>query len=184
MTRIVLASASPRRRTLLRSAGFEVEVRPQHVDESAQPHETVEALVQRLARLKLASCREPELPVVAADTLVALDGAALGQPPSLAEAAAMLHRLSGREHQVHSAVAVGCRGAVRSALVTTTVRFRPLSDEEITTYLRNNDVLDKAGGYAVQGGAASFITAIDGPLDNVVGLPVHETRQLLAEVIV
>ncbi len=180
--RVVLASASPRRRALLKAAGVEVVVAPQDVDESPIAGESVEDQVVRLASLKLQSCTEAGLAVIAADTLVALEGRALGQPATLAEANTMIRQLSGREHTVFSGVAVGYQGRHETALVATRVRFRPISDTEITCYLQHNQVLDKAGGYAIQEGAASFITAIDGPLDNVIGLPVQQTLKLLHRV--
>lgn len=179
---IILASRSPRRLQLLQSAGLAVEVRPSHVDESALPGETVETLVQRLARDKALACNSQDIPIIAADTLVALDNHALGQPADLDEAKRMLQELSGREHSVLSGVCVRLGEHLEQALVKTSVRFRPLEAQEIETYLIHNEVLDKAGAYAVQGGAAGFIAAIDGPLDNVIGLPVQSTLQLLGKV--
>lgn len=179
---IILASRSPRRLQLLQAAGLAVEVRPSHVDESPLPEETVEAMVQRLSRSKALACTESSVPVIAADTLVALDHEALGQPADLAAAKAMLQRLSGRRHEVLSGVCVRLGDRLEQALVRTTVRFRNLSEPEIDTYLIHNEVLDKAGAYAVQGGAAGFIEAIDGPLDNVIGLPVQATLQLLQRI--
>ncbi|MDX8389638.1 MAG: Maf family protein [Mariprofundaceae bacterium] len=179
---VVLASASPRRKMLLQAAGLDVEVRPQNVDESPLKSESVEQQVIRLAEVKMQCCHEENMPIIAADTLVALHGIAFGQPESLADAKKMLQQLSGQAHQVYSAVSVRYQKNTQSAVVSTRVQFRKLHDAEIDTYLLYNEVLDKAGAYAIQGGGAGFITAIDGPLDSVMGLPVHRTLELLAEV--
>jgi len=178
---IILASRSPRRLQLLQSAGLAVEVRPSHVDESALPGETVEELVYRLAKDKAMACGDTASPVIAADTLVALDGEPLGQPADLTAAKTMLQRLSGRRHTVISGVCVRLHDRFEQDIVRTEVCFRPLSEQEIDIYLLHNEVLDKAGAYAVQGGAAGFIASINGPLDNVIGLPVLATLQLLEQ---
>ena len=179
---IVLASASPRRRMLLQAAGLSVDVCPQQVDESAAVDEPVTARVRRLSRAKALSCREECRAVVAADTLVALHGEAFGQPQDAAEAAHMLMCLSGRTHEVYTGVCVRRGARLREATVCTRVAFRALRGDEIDTYLQHNDVLDKAGAYAIQGGAASFVEAVYGPLDNVIGLPVRHTLELLQAV--
>ncbi len=179
---IVLASASPRRRMLLLAAGLSVEVRPQRVDESTVAGEPADACVRRLSRAKALACREDRRAVVAADTLVALHGEAFGQPQDAAEAAHMLRRLSGCTHEVYTGVCVRRGVRLREAIVCTRVAFRVLRGDEIDTYLQHNDVMDKAGAYAIQGGAASFIEAVHGPLDNVIGLPVRHTLELLQAV--
>ncbi|MDQ6951523.1 MAG: Maf family protein [Mariprofundales bacterium] len=179
--RVVLASRSPRRSMLLERAGFTVEVHPSNVDETVLPNEGVHALVARLCRAKAAACDWTHLPVIAADTVVSIDDHILGQPEDLAQAASMLAQLSGRSHRVLTGVCVGWQRHYLQQVVATEVRFRSLSSEEIAGYLLHNMVLDKAGGYAIQEGAASFIEAIDGPLDNVMGLPVQATLRLLAE---
>jgi len=120
-------------------------------------------------------------PIIAADTLVAIGNQILGQPQDTAHAKAMLQQLSGHEHQVITGVCVCLGDHLAQKNVVTRVRFRAINDAEIDTYLAYNDVLDKAGAYAVQAGAASFIESIQGALDNVIGLPVHTTRQLLSE---
>ncbi|MDT8376545.1 MAG: Maf family protein [Mariprofundaceae bacterium] len=176
---VVLASKSPRRLQLLQAAGFAVEVRPGHVDETPMPGEAVEKTVQRLCQLKAGACSVHDHPVIAADTLVAVDGKALGQPADMAEAKIMLQQLSGREHQVFTAVCVRLGENTLGGVAETRVRFRALDDDEIDVYLAHNEVLDKAGAYAIQAGAASFIEAIEGPMDNVIGLPVVLTKELL-----
>jgi len=179
---IILASRSPRRLTLLQSAGLAVEVQPSHIDESPFPDESVNAMVKRLSREKAIACNAPTgRPVIAADTLVAIGKHVLGQPRDLKQAKTMLQQLSGTDHQVITGVCVRLNGQILQQHVATRVRFRTVSADEIDVYLAHNDVLDKAGAYAVQGGAASFIESIDGPLDNVIGLPVRTTLDMLAE---
>jgi len=180
---VILASQSPRRLTLLQSAGMAVEVQPQHIDETLRHDETVSETVSRLSLNKAQACNAPaDIPIIAADTLVAIHGTAFGQPADLDEARHMLEQLSGQTHQVLTGVAVRLGEQVLCEQVATRVRFRELSREEIGIYLVHNEVLDKAGGYAVQGGAASFIEAIDGPLDNVIGLPVRTTIRMIEQI--
>jgi len=178
--KVILASRSPRRLALLQSAGMAVEVRPTDIDETPMPGEAVEAMVERLSCAKAAACSAPgNVPVIAADTLVSIDGRPLGQPKDLIEARAMLKQLSGHTHAVLTSVCVRYGRNQACQTVTTHVRFRHLSSHEIDIYLIHNDILDKAGAYAVQAGAASFIEAIDGPLDNVIGLPVRATLNMI-----
>lgn len=179
---VVLASKSPRRRQLLQAAGLAVEILPSHVDETVLAAEAVEDTVQRLARMKADACPEARRPVIAADTLVCLHTRPLGQPRDLAEARVMIRDLAGHRHSVYTGVCVRRGERVVTALVRTDVHFRAISDAEIDNYLAHNEVMDKAGAYAVQAGASSFITAIDGPLDNVIGLPVRQTLDLLARI--
>lgn len=177
----VLASASPRRKALLGELDLSFEVLAPEIDESVRPGEAAEAYVARLAQEKAAqvAARSGGRPVLAADTTVVLDGAILGKPESAAEARAMLERLSGRTHDVFTAVAVA--GPVEaSAVVRTRVTFRALSDAEMRWYAGTGEPLDKAGGYAVQGKAANFVTALDGSPTNVIGLPMAEALALLA----
>ena len=180
---LILASRSPRRLSLLQAAGLAVEVRPSHIDESPLPDESVLQMVERLSLGKAMACDAPaHVPVIAADTLVALGDMALGQPRDLAHAKRMLLQLAGREHQVMTGVCVRMGERCLQQQVITRVRFRAVDEQEVDCYLLHNDVLDKAGAYAVQGGAASFITAITGPLDNVIGLPVRTTMDMLAAI--
>jgi len=176
---IILASKSPRRLQLLQAAGFAVEVRPSHVDETPLPGESVVDMVQRLCRIKAVACPVNDHPVIAADTLVALGDEALGQPVDMGDAKVMLQKLSGQAHHVYTAVCVRLGEKSLAGMAKTDVRFRVLEDREIDVYLEHNDVLDKAGAYAIQAGASSFIEAIEGPLDNVIGLPVGLTKELL-----
>lgn len=180
---IILASRSPRRLTLLQSAGLAVKVRPSHIDESPLPSESVTDMVTRLSRNKAIACAAPAgIAVIAADTMVTVGKHVLGQPRDLAHAKTMLQQLSGQQHQVMTGVCVRLGGQLAQQHIVTRVCFSTLTDSEIDIYLAHNDVLDKAGAYAVQAGAASFITSIDGPLDNVIGLPVRATLKLLSEI--
>lgn len=177
---VILASRSPRRLTLLQNAGLNVEVCPTHIDETPLPDETVKSMVARLSQSKAEACNaSANIPIIAADTLVSIHGQVLGQPGDLQQAKQMLLQLSGHEHHVLTAVCVRIGRQSACETVITSVVFRDLSEKEIDTYLNFNEVLDKAGSYAVQGGAASFIEAINGPLDNVIGLPVRTTLNMI-----
>lgn len=182
---ILLASASPRRSELLRQIGVDHVVRPVEVDESVRPGEAPAAYVLRLADAKARALRAqlppPEaLPILAADTTVALEGTILGKPHDAGDARSMLERLSGRTHQVHTAVAVLHGGVLDARVSTSDVSLRPLSPEEIGWYCGTGEPLDKAGGYAIQGLAAVFVRHLSGSYSGVVGLPLLETWELLA----
>ncbi|MDQ6992644.1 MAG: Maf family protein [Mariprofundus sp.] len=180
--KVILASQSPRRLALLQSAGMTVEAQPQHIDEAAMPGETVSKTVSRLSRNKAQACiADDDIPIIAADTLVNIRCKAFGQPVDLVEAKQMLEQLSGQTHQVLTGIAVRLGGMIICKQVATRVTFRDLTSSEIDIYLEHNDVLDKAGAYAIQGGAASFIESIAGPLDNVIGLPISTTVQMIEE---
>jgi septum formation protein len=190
MTRpgIYLASASPRRSQLLQQVGIAHEVRPVAIDETPHAGEAPAAYVLRLAEEKARALweaipRAERRPVLAADTTVALEGAILGKPAGLAEAREMLTRLSGRTHEVHTAVAVLHAGEVAARVNTSEVSFRDLSGAEIDWYWGTGEPADKAGGYAVQGQAAIFIRHIAGSYSGVMGLPLYETWELLAPVL-
>jgi septum formation protein len=176
--RLVLASASPRRAELLRAAGIDFEVIAAAVDETMDPEEWPEGYVRRLAMTKAeaVSAQAGERPILAADTVVIVEGQILGKPVDADDARRMLRLLAGRQHIVLTAVCLlspASETARRQVSVErTTVKFAPLSDEEIDWYVANGEPLDKAGAYAVQGLASRFVTCIEGSYSNVVGLPV------------
>lgn len=177
--RLVLASASPRRAALLRSAGFEFETRPSQAVEwpcsGGDPAEYAEAL----ARAKAVDV--PGEVVIGADTIVVVDGVVLGKPADAAAAAAMLRKLSGRSHEVVTAVAVRQGAEVRSGHARALVTFRALDEHDIGDYVAGGEPLDNAGAYAYQGGAAAFVSGLEGDEDTVIGLPIRLLNQLLAE---
>jgi septum formation protein len=172
---IILASASPRRAELLRAAGFDIEVHPADVDESVRHHEAADAHVRRLAeeKARAVSVLMSARPVLAADTVVVVDGEILGKPRDVEEAKRMLRRLSGRTHEVVTGVALmGAAGPAQTRLASTSVEFVELSEADIAWYVASGEPMDKAGAYAIQGLASRFVTRIDGSYSNVVGLPV------------
>jgi len=174
---LILASASPRRRDLLTAAGFEFRVLPAHINEDPHADELPVIYVERLAREKAAAVfaslgSRKDVVVLGADTTVTIDDEILGKPNDAADAARMLRQLSGRTHQVITGVAIVSANGTESFAETTLVTMRELSDAEISAYIATGEPMDKAGAYAIQGGAAIFITQSDGDYDNVVGLPV------------
>ncbi|WP_038053344.1 nucleoside triphosphate pyrophosphatase [Thioalkalivibrio sp. ALJ1] len=183
---LLLASASPRRRELLEQIQLAFEVAPMDVDETPQPGETPEALVERLAIAKADAARECLAAgqwALAADTVVAADGDALGKPADFAEAAAMLRRLSGGEHRVVSGMALWRPGEpMRARHVTTRVRMRDLTEGHIAAYWATGEPRGKAGAYAIQGRGAAFVEWIEGSYTNVVGLPLFELEAWLQEI--
>lgn len=181
---LVLASASPRRSELLRAAGYVFETDPADTDETVRPGEPASDYAMRVARDKarVVSARRPDAVVIAADTIVVVDGAILGKPADRDDAASMLARLSGRLHAVLTAVVVAANGRDACHLEETSVRFARLSPEEIAWYASSGEPLDKAGAYAVQGLASRFVTGIDGSYSNVVGLPVAAVHKLLRDI--
>lgn len=191
---IYLASQSPRRRELLKQVGVHFEslllrsnpLRKVDVDETPHAGELPENYVQRVCRAKAVAGYEalrlrnlPVFPVLAADTTVTLDGEIFGKPDNVEQAAAMLRRLSGREHRVFSAVAIALGEHVEIALSASTVCFTTLDEERIRRYLLTNEYADKAGGYGIQGHAGAFIEHLSGSYSGVMGLPLFETVQLL-----
>lgn len=183
--RLYLASASPRRRELLSQLKLEVLLLPQQVDETPRAGEAPDDCALRLATDKARAALvdpgyDPDLPVLAADTVVVCDGRLLGKPRGLEDAAGMLHLLSGRQHQVLTAVAIADRQRLETFCVSTSVSFRQLGDEEILAYWHSGEPQDKAGAYAIQGLGAMFVSRIEGSYSNVVGLPLYETVRLLA----
>ena len=183
-TTLLLASASPRRRELLATLGLPFEILAAEVDESLRSGEAPERSVARLAVQKAeAGARlRPDALVLGADTLVVLDGFAFGKPSDAARARSMLRELSGRTHRVWTGVAVAAAGEpTLSRAVVAEVVFRSLSAREIDVYVATGEPLDKAGGYAIQGRAAAFVSELRGELSAVVGLSMSATLELLRE---
>jgi septum formation protein len=203
MRRLVLASASPRRRELLAQAGYAFEVRPAHVNEDLRPGEDAIAYVVRLAREKAlavfnqlsklgalgldsetweSTTSDPQsLTVLGADTTVTLDNHILAKPEDAADAARMLRMLSGRTHRVITGVAIATPKGVEVAAEITGVQFRTMSEEEIAAYVASGEPMDKAGAYAIQGLAAKWIPRVEGCYFNVVGLPLALVATMLEE---
>ena len=181
MTGFVLASRSPRRRDLLAAVGLSPVIMASDVDETPRPNEAPIPYGKRVAAEKAAACSAAE-PVLAADTVVALGDKIFGKAPDIAAAVRMLKELSGRQHQVHTAVALrpAGGGAIETIVVTTQVSFRTLSDSEIERYVATGEPMDKAGAYGIQGRGGALVSTVDGSYTNVVGLPVEETLALLA----
>jgi len=194
---LYLASRSPRRRELLSQIGVRFQLllfrmRPEsepEVNEEVVPGEAPAAYVERVARAKaeagwkrLMQRNLPRSPVLAADTTVAVEGRILGKPVDRAEAARMLAEISGRRHEVLTAVAVKYDDRIESALSVTQVRFRALTEDEIRQYVATGEADDKAGAYAIQGRAAQFVAEIHGSYSGVMGLPLYETAQLIEKI--
>ncbi len=178
---LCLASASPRRRELLSQIGVPHRAQSTDIDETVRAGESARDYVLRLAREKaLAVWRGSQsLPVLAADTTVVVDGVVFGKPGDQAEAVAMLGRLSGRDHEVLTAVALADSRGIGDRLSASVVRFRTLSPEECVAYWETGEPHDKAGGYAIQGLGAVFIESLRGSYSGVMGLPLFETGELL-----
>lgn len=181
--RLILASGSPRRRELLAQAGYVFTVQAADIDESIREGEAPQEYVRRLALEKASAVatHEPGAVVIGSDTTVVLDGEILGKPADVAEARAMLRRLSGRVHQVHTGIAAVCGERLESRVETTDVTFSAICAEDLERYLATGDSLDKAGAYGIQGYAARWIPRIDGCYFNVMGLPVAATVALLEQ---
>ncbi len=187
--KLVLASASPRRLTLLAQVGVEPDaLRPASIDETPRSGEMPRALVSRLARAKAEAARDQiandrdiaDAYVIAADTIVAMGRKILGKPQHMEEAAESLHRLSGRAHRVLTAVClITPEDKVRAKIVDTRVRFKHLSKAEIESYIASREWRGKAGAYAIQGLAGCFVQKLTGSYTNVVGLPLTEVVQML-----
>ena len=182
METLVLASASPRRRELLSMAGIPFETDSANVDEQCElpAEDAVRLLSERKA---LSVCpNHPGRYILAADTLVELDGIPLGKPESEQDAVRMLHALSGRTHRVHTGICLINPGGERfHASDTSLVTFCNLSDAEIDAYVRSGEPMDKAGAYAIQGRPALWVTRLEGSWTSVVGLPLHLVRTVLLE---
>ena len=178
---LVLASASPRRRELLRCAGISFEVQAANIAEDPLPGESAKECAERLAREKaLAVARlRPNDVVLGADTIVVVDDRILGKPRDVADAARMLRLLSGREHQVITGVCLVVSGQCSVASETTTVTMSAMSEREIADYVSTGEPMDKAGAYAIQGIASRWIPRVEGDYSNVVGLPVALVWRML-----
>ena len=192
---IYLASKSPRRRELLKQIGIQFELlmmREQSprgdVDEAPLTNEAAHVYVERIALLKariaMKAMRERRLPtrlILTADTTVTIDGEVLGKPVDRDDAVRMLERLSDKSHQVLSAVAVASDREIKHVVTTSVVTFARLSDDDIKRYVDSGEPMDKAGGYAVQGLAAKFISSLTGSYSGVMGLPLYDTTILLRQ---
>lgn len=193
--KIYLASRSPRRRELLKQIGVDFELlllredaaRGADVDETPLPGEDPREYVLRISRSKaevgwqrLRERRLPQRPVLAADTAVALGDRIMGKPANHGQAVGMLQALSGKRHEVLTAVAVANAGRIEQKLSVSLVQFAELDDPSIRRYVMTGEPLDKAGAYGIQGYAAAFIEKIEGSYSGVMGLPLYETAQLLA----
>jgi septum formation protein len=179
---LILASASPRRLSLLAQAGITPDqVAAADIDETPLPRELPTAYVARLAceKARAVAVQYPHAVVLAADTTVAVGRRILGKPEHADEAQRFLRLLSGRRHRVHTGICVVRDGCVRQRTVTTQVQFKPFSESEIAAYLATGEWQGVAGGYRIQGMAERYIVAIHGSYSNVVGLPLRETCQLL-----
>ncbi|MBH9342597.1 septum formation inhibitor Maf [Pseudomonas aeruginosa] len=187
MSSLYLASASPRRRELLAQIGVPLSVLSIAIDETPLPDEAPAAYVERLARGKAAAGlamleeRGGEGCVRGADTSVVIDGRILGKPADESDGLAMLAALSGREHQVLTAVALAAATGIEARVVECRVRFRQIGRDEALRYWLSGEPADKAGGYAIQGLGAIFVSRIEGSYSAVVGLPLCETAELLGE---
>ena len=184
---IYLASSSQRRAELLRQIGIEFKILEASIDESRLATESAEAYVSRMAEAKaragqkMLSSHSELLPVLAADTIISIDGSIIGKPDKLQDCRAILTKLSARQHQVLSAVAVSFRDRLELKVSVNQVRFRALQEWEIEAYCAHNEPLDKAGAYAIQGKAATFIEHMEGSYSSVMGLPLFETAELLRQ---
>ena len=191
---IILGSGSPRRLELLRAVGIEPRVLAPDIDESVLHGEIAQEYVRRLAATKLDAVMRSVgavgvgTIVIAADTTVEIDEAILGKPDDNDQAVAMLRSLSGREHRVHTGLAVavagpGCRGVEWQGhveVVTSRVWFRTLTETQIADYVATGEPSDKAGAYAIQGGGALFVDRFDGSLDAIIGLPIERLQEICA----
>jgi len=183
--RLILASSSPRRQLLLSAAGYQFDVVHPNVGEEREPGESPDAMVLRLATDKAAAARVdagPQSVVLGADTVVTVDGDVLGKPGSTEEAVAMLLRLEGRAHQVLTGWAIDAPHGERFGVVESIVRFNPRSEAELRDFVERTDPLDKAGAYAIQADDGWLIASVSGSRSNVMGLPMREVAEALAEV--
>jgi septum formation protein len=180
--RVILASQSPRRRELLALVGIDHSVQPADIDETPYAGELPVPHTERLARGKAAviAASDPDALIIAADTIVVVDGALLGKPRDIADAHAMLRRLSGRTHEVCTAMAVARGDRIESEVVRVQVRFRALDDETIVRYVDTGEPMDKAGAYGIQGFGATIVEHIEGDYFAVMGLSLTTVVRLAA----
>lgn len=182
MVRFVLASGSPRRRDLLGAAGYRFETVPAGVDETPLPDEAPLAYAARIARAKSQSFASPDAITLGADTVVVHKGVLMGKPEGAAEAIEMLGRLNGTSHEVMTGWALSRGGDVLDEGVeVTAVTFRTLTPEDISSYVASGEPMDRAGAYAIQGGAGAFVDRFEGSYNNVVGLPMEVVTSALAK---
>lgn len=181
--RVVLASASPRRRQLLNLIGITHEVRPSNIDETMRPREAPRRHAERLAREKATAIasRDPDLVTIGADTVVVINRKVLGKPRDEAEAIHMLSQLSGRLHTVITAVAVARGRKLRSSIEEVSVKFRRLREDEIQAYVATGEPMDKAGAYGIQGYGATIVERIEGDYFAVMGLPLVRLTTLMRD---
>ena len=180
---VILASQSPRRKELLGLFHIPFIVRVSDADETMDPNASAAQQVALVSRRKAEAVpREPEDVVIAADTIVVCDGEILGKPRDAADASRMLHKLSGRDHQVMTGLTLLKGDQCRVCTEITDIHFRDLTDREIEAYIRTGEPMDKAGSYGIQGGAALFAERLVGDYYNVMGLPVCRLGQLLREI--
>lgn len=180
--RVILASASPRRRELLALIGLEHEVCPADVDETLVAGESPRVYADRLAREKALASASPDAVAVGCDTIVVVDGEVLGKPRDAADATRMLRLLSGRSHLVMTGVAVAFDGRTVSDVVQVGVTFRSLGPSEIADYIATGEPMDKAGAYGIQGYGATIVDRVDGDYFAVMGLPLNRLVRLLETV--
>ncbi|PYO77035.1 MAG: septum formation protein Maf [Gemmatimonadetes bacterium] len=181
--RVVLASASPRRRQLLNLIGIAHDVRPANIDEAMRQRETPRRHAERLAREKATAiaARDPDLITIGADTVVVINRRVLGKPRDEAEAIQMLTQLNGRQHTVITAIAVARGRKLRSSIEEVQVKFRRLRDEEIEAYVATGEPMDKAGAYGIQGYGATIVERIEGDYFAVMGLPLARLTALMRD---
>jgi septum formation protein len=182
--KIVLASASPRRKELLQLIGLDPEIIPPDIDEEARPAEAIDAFLQRVTMAKGIEVYKKKYfshLLISADTIVLLGHSVIGKPRDRQDAFRMLRQLSGQCHEVLTGLALMYQGETRFDISRTHVYFKPLDDREIDFYLDHEDFMDKAGAYAIQGRAAIFVERIDGCFFNVMGFPLNLFYRMLGE---
>lgn len=181
--KLILASASPRRKELLKNAGYEYEVCPADIDETMPEGVEPETACEILSRKKAQAVLEenPDAVVLGSDTIVVLGNTILGKPEDKEAARAMLRALSGRVHQVYTGLCVCSKDRTLSLVSLADVRFYPLSDELIDAYIATNEPMDKAGAYGIQGVGSMLVKSIEGDYFTIVGLPVAKAARMLGE---